>query len=144
MKHVDMNNLLPSGRLPSSMTTTAARQLAHDILDACEAVDPTEEESEWERHAAQQAREMAAEAQRGPTVVAGNVEPAALARAITAAVGSRGLSVRQPTPHLFQVMQGRKVFAEWWPSRGTTRANGQPGPRCMDEARFVKWLRTLV
>lgn len=122
------------------------RRVAYALLDLCEAADPTEEESEWERCAAQQSREMAAEtqeAERAPTVTPG-IDPGALARAIHAALGSRGLSVRKPSQHHVQIMSGRKVFAEWWPSRGTTRANGQAGPRCRDEVRLVAWLRTLV
>lgn len=127
------------------MTTSAARSLANDILDACEAVDPTEEESEWERYAANQAREAAdiemreVEAKRGPTVDLG-----ALAKAIHAALGSRGLAVRQPSPHCIQVMQGRKVFAEWWPSKGTTMHAQKRGPVCRDASSVVRWLRTLT
>lgn len=144
-KYVNLEDLLSGLPRSGAMTTSAARALAHDILDACEAVDPTEEESEWERHAANQARETAdiemreVEINRGPTV-----DPGALAKAIHAALGSRGLAIRQPSPHCIQVMQGRKVFAEWWPGKGTTMHRQARGPRCADSGAFVRWLRTLV
>ncbi len=141
------------------MTTSAARALAHDILDRCEAVDPTEEEGEWERHAECVDREE----------LAGVVSEAALAfmkadgsrlvnerqAARLAAAGANdqrwrsevmrmGFDLREPTPHLIQAMRGGKVFAEWWPSKGTTMHAQKRGPRCADAAAFLRWLRTLV
>lgn len=143
-KYVQLQDLLAGLPQSGNMTTTAARRLAHDIIDACEAVDPTEEESEWERYAAQQAREMVAETTQAGPAPTSEADPGELAKAINAGLGSRGLAVRKPSPHCLQVMQGHKVFAEWWPSRGTTRANNQRGPKCYGYDDVVRWLRTLV
>lgn len=118
------------------LTPEEARQLACEVCDAADEVDPQEEASEWERHAEEQAAPLVPALSNVPT-------PAGLAKAIHAAMPGQGLAVRQPSPHHFQVMRGSKVFAEWWPSRGTTRAAGQPGPKCRDVARLVAWLRSL-
>ena len=53
------------------------------------------------------------------------------------------LSVRTPSPHQVQVMQDGKVFADWWPSKGTTMADGKRGPKCKTAAQVVEWLRDL-
>ncbi len=46
MKHVDLSHLVKEPPLSATMTGEAARRLAHDILDACERVDPAEGEEE--------------------------------------------------------------------------------------------------
>jgi len=150
-KYVDLRDLLAGAGF---MTTSAARRLAHDMLDACEAVDPTEEEGEWERHAAQQDREylaereaemdaeherLVAQRQAGRRAAAGVDE-----QAWRSEVMRMGFEVREPSPHHVQVRRSGKVLAEWWPSKGTTMSAQQRGPRCADAAAFLRWLRGLV
>jgi hypothetical protein len=53
------------------------------------------------------------------------------------------LTVRMPSAHQIQVMQDGKVFADWWPSKGTTMADGVRGPRCKNAAQVVAWLKDL-
>lgn len=35
------------------------------------------------------------------------------------------------------------IFAEWWPSKGTTRADGKNGPKCHTAEQLLVWLRDL-
>ncbi len=53
------------------------------------------------------------------------------------------LTVRVPSAHQVQVMQDGKVFADWWPGKGTTMADGVRGPKCKNAAQIVAWLRDL-
>ena len=53
-----------------------------------------------------------------------------------------GLDVRNPSPHHVQLMQDGKVFADWWPSKGTTMMDGQRGPRCRTGEDLIAWLKT--
>lgn len=53
-----------------------------------------------------------------------------------------GLKLSAPSPHHLQVRQDGAVFAEWWPSKGTTRMDGKPGPRCRTVAEFIDWLQS--
>lgn len=53
------------------------------------------------------------------------------------------LTVRTPSAHQIQVMQDGKVFADWWPGKGTTMADGKRGPKCKNAAQVVAWLRDL-
>lgn len=154
MKHVDLSHLVKEPPLSATMTIEAARRLAHDILDACERVDPTEEEeeeSEWERYAARQQAEFASECEEEmETERAADRPSRRRARAKVdeqawrSEVVRMGLTIREPTPHCVQVMRGGKVFAQWWPGKGSTMHAYRRGLRCMDSAAFVRWLRTLV
>lgn len=153
-KHVDLSHLVKEPPLSATMTVEVARRLAHDILDACERVDPTEEESEWERYAARQDAEFVVEkieemeADRARIVADRQQRRRGAAKvddqAWRSEVMRMGLGLREPTPHCVQVMRSGKVFAEWWPGKGTTMHQQKRGPRCMDSAAFVRWLRTLV
>jgi hypothetical protein len=139
------------------VTPDDARQIAYAILDRCEAVDPTEEESEWERVAAAQDREwlaekeaeMEAEMEADHARLVNGRQAARMAAAGAndqrwrSEVMRMGLDLREPTPHLVQVMKAGKVHAEWWPTKGTTMHRQQRGPRCGDSAAFLRWLRTL-
>jgi hypothetical protein len=52
------------------------------------------------------------------------------------------LTVHMPSPHHVQVRTADgKVFAEWWPSKGTTMMDQQRGPRCRTAEDVVAWLR---
>jgi len=53
------------------------------------------------------------------------------------------LIVRTPSAHQIQVMQDGKVFADWWPSKGTTMADGVRGPKCKTAAEVVAWMKTV-
>ena len=53
------------------------------------------------------------------------------------------LTVRTPSAHQIQVMQDDKVFADWWPSKGTTMADGVRGPKCKHAADVVAWLKSV-
>ena len=150
MKRVDLSDLLAGLPRSGNLTVETARRLAHEILDACEAVEPAEDESEWERVAARQMVEMAAERQEEVEARRANLGGAKAARrreetdqAWRSEVMRMGLELREPSPHHLQVTRGGKVFAEWWPSRGTTMHAHQRGPRCADSSAFVRWLRSL-
>lgn len=54
-----------------------------------------------------------------------------------------GLRLSAPSPHHLQIRQDGKVFAEWWPSKGTTRMDGRNGPRCRDVAALIRWLKSV-
>jgi hypothetical protein len=153
VKHVQLGDLLAGLSRSGTVTVSAARALARDILDLCESVDPTEEESEWERYAAQQDRDTLAEREAEMEADHDRLvnERQAVRMAATGANDQRwrsevmrmGLDLREPTPHVIQVMKAGKVHAEWWPTKGTTMHRQQRGPRCVDSAAFVRWLRTL-
>ena len=55
----------------------------------------------------------------------------------------RGFTVRTPSPHQVQVMQDGAVFADWWPSKGTTMVDGVRGPKCKTPAEVERWLVSL-
>lgn len=154
MKHVDLSHLVKEPPLSATMTVEAARRLAHDILDACERVDPTEEESEWERYAARQDAEFVAgkieemETDHAKIVAERHARRRSAAKvddqAWRSEVMRMGLEIREPSPYSVQAMRGNKVFAEWWPSKGTTMHQQKRGPRCIDSAALVRWISTLV
>lgn len=54
-----------------------------------------------------------------------------------------GLRLSAPSPHHLQVRQDGALFAEWWPGKGTTRADGKRGPRCRTVADFIEWLKSF-
>ena len=54
-----------------------------------------------------------------------------------------GLQVRRPTPNHVQFLQDGKVFAEWWPSKGTTRTPEGRGPICATGEDVLAWLKTM-
>jgi hypothetical protein len=127
VKHVQLGDLLAGLSRSGTVTVSAARALARDILDLCESVDPTEEESEWERYAVQQNKEFLAEVEREMGAVAPLGGDRAMRRREELAqvndqrwrseVMRMGLDLREPTPHLIQVMKAGEVHAEWWPAK---------------------------
>ncbi len=42
-----------------------------------------------------------------------------------------------------QVLQNGKVFAEWWPKKGTTMADGKRGKICKTNEEFLNWLKEV-
>lgn len=52
------------------------------------------------------------------------------------------VEVRRPSVHHVQLRQDGKVFADWWPSKGTTMRDGKRGPKCKDSAALMAWLKT--
>lgn len=54
-----------------------------------------------------------------------------------------GLQVRRPIPNHVQFLQDGKVFAEWWPSKGTTRTPDGRGPICATGEDVLAWLKTM-
>lgn len=54
-----------------------------------------------------------------------------------------GLRLSAPSPHHLQIRQDGKVFAEWWPSKGTTRMDGANGPKCRSVAALIRWLKSV-
>jgi hypothetical protein len=42
-----------------------------------------------------------------------------------------------------QLREGGKVFADWWPSKGTTIKDGKRGPVCADGEDLIAWLRSV-
>ena len=53
------------------------------------------------------------------------------------------LVILTPSEHHLQLRQDGKVFAEWWPSKGTTMTEGRRGRRCRTVAEFIDWLNTI-
>lgn len=51
--------------------------------------------------------------------------------------------LREPTPYCNQIIIDGKVFAEWWPKKGTTMYKGIRGKICSDYEEFLEWLKTL-
>jgi hypothetical protein len=52
------------------------------------------------------------------------------------------LLITTPSDNHVQVRtNGGKVFAEWWPTSGTTMMNGKRGPVCRSAKDVVKWLK---
>lgn len=146
-KYVDLTDLVAGLRPGVGMAVADARLLAEAILDRCDAVDPIEEESEWERFAAVQDREALAEREREMEAALQSWNRSSTGvddQAWRSEVMRMGLAVREPSPHHVQVMRGGKVLAEWWPSRGTTMHRQARGPRCSDSSAFLRWLRTLT
>lgn len=55
---------------------------------------------------------------------------------------------RKCSDHHYQILdhtvQNKPViFMEWWPSKGTTRADGKNGPKCYTAEQLLAWLRDL-
>lgn len=136
MKYVDLTDLVSDLRPGVGVAVNKARMLAESILDRCEAVDPTEEESEWERAVTREQDEAAIAAMNRSAARADH-------QAWRSEVMRMGLEIREPSAYHVQVV-GRGLHVDWWPSRGTTMHKQQRGPRCADAAAFVRWLRTLV
>lgn len=65
------------------------------------------------------------------------------ARELLTFADEAGLVASRPSPHHVQLRQDSKVFAEWWPSKGTTVSNGKRGPVCRTVAELIDWLKGL-
>jgi hypothetical protein len=58
-------------------------------------------------------------------------------------VNGLGLQIRRPVLNHVQFMKDGAVFAEWWPSSGTTRMDGRRGPHCAAGEDVVAWLKRV-
>ena len=67
----------------------------------------------------------------------------ATARELLAFADEAGLVASRPSAHHVQLRQDGKVFAEWWPSKGTTLSDGKRGPVCRTVAELIDWLKGL-
>lgn len=129
------------------LSPAEAREFATALLDAAEEIDPCDEDDEPSQWEIQLEAEQRAYARRHEAELARKIDARSLLAQLAAEVRRLpgGLSVRQPAAYHLQVMRGGRVFADWWPSKGTTRAARAvaAGPKCHDVAALVRWLREL-